>query len=211
MKISKQGLELIKSFEGCRLKAYQDIGNVWTIGYGHTGNVKSGDIITQKQADELLLKDLERFEKHVNIYVPIYDFNQNQYDALVSFAFNIGNIRELTANGKNSVSDIKKLIPQYCHVKGVKVNGLVRRRNAELKLFNTKTKKIKKYYAKCNKNETSIVEALKDVGEKDTSFENRKKIATKNNIKNYSGTANQNIKMLNKLKKGTLLKWNHLR
>lgn len=211
MKISKQGLELIKSFEGCRLKAYQDIANVWTIGYGHTGNVKSSDIITQKQADELLLKDLERFEKHVNIYVPIYDFNQNQYDALVSFAFNIGNIRELTANGKNSVSDIKKLIPQYCHVKGVKVNGLVRRRNAELKLFNTKTKKIKKYYAKCNKNETSIVEALKDVGEKDTSFENRKKIATKNNIKNYSGTANQNIKMLNKLKKGTLLKWNHLR
>lgn len=206
MKISKQGLELIKSFEGCRLKAYQDIANVWTIGYGHTGNVKSSDIITQKQADELLLKDLERFEKHVNIYVPIYDFNQNQYDALVSFAFNIGNIRELTANGKNSVSDIKKLIPQYCHVKGVKVNGLVRRRNAELKLFNTKTKKIKKYYAKCNKNETSIVEALKDVGEKDTSFENRKKIATKNNIKNYSGTANQNIKMLNKLKKGTLLK-----
>jgi hypothetical protein len=124
----------------------------------------------------------------------------------VSFAFNVGNIRELTANGKNSISDIKKLLPQYCHVKGVKVNGLVRRRNAELKLFNTKTKKIKKYYAKCNKNETSIVEGLKDVGEKDTSFENRKKIATKNNIKNYSGTANQNIKMLNKLKKGTLLK-----
>lgn len=206
MKISKQGLELIKSFEGCRLKAYQDIGGVWTIGYGHTDNVKSGDIITQKKADELLLKDLERFEKHVNTYVQIYDFNQNQYDALVSFAFNIGNIRELTANGKNSISDIKKLIPQYCHVKGVKVNGLVRRRNAELKLFNTKTKKIKKYYAKCNKNEISIVEGLKDVGEKDTSFENRKKIATKNNIKNYSGTANQNIKMLNKLKKGTLLK-----
>lgn len=206
MKISKQGLELIKSFEGCRLKAYQDIGGVWTIGYGHTDNVKSGDIITQKEADELLLKDLERFEKHVSTYVPIYDFNQNQYDALVSFAFNIGNIRELTANGKNSISDIKKLLPQYCHVKGVKVNGLVRRRNAELKLFNTKTKKIKKYYAKCNKNETSIVEGLKDVGEKDTSFENRKKIATKNNIKNYSGTANQNIKMLNKLKKGTLLK-----
>jgi GH24 family phage-related lysozyme (muramidase) len=206
MKISKQGLELIKSFEGCRLKAYQDIGGVWTIGYGHTDNVKSGDIITQKEADELLLKDLERFEKHVSTYVPIYDFNQNQYDALVSFAFNVGNIRELTANGKNSISDIKKLLPQYCHVKGVKVNGLVRRRNAELKLFNTKTKKIKKYYAKCNKNETSIVEGLKDVGEKDTSFENRKKIATKNNIKNYSGTANQNIKMLNKLKKGTLLK-----
>ena len=90
MKISKQGLELIKSFEGCRLKAYQDIGGVWTIGYGHTDNVKSGDIITQKKADELLLKDLERFEKHVNTYVPIYDFNQNQYDALVSFAFNIG-------------------------------------------------------------------------------------------------------------------------
>lgn len=206
MKISKQGLELIKSFEGCRLKAYQDIGGVWTIGYGHTDNVKSGDIITQKEADELLLKDLERFEKHVSTYVPIYDFNQNQYDALVSFAFNVGNIRELTANGKNSISDIKKLLPQYCHVKGVKVNGLVRRRNAELKLFNTKTKKIKKYYAKCNKNETSIVEGLKDVGEKDTSFENRKKIATKNNIKNYSGTANQNIKMLNKLKKGTLVK-----
>ena len=158
MKISKQGLELIKSFEGCRLKAYQDIGGVWTIGYGHTDNVKSGDIITQKEADELLLKDLERFEKHVSTYVPIYDFNQNQYDALVSFAFNVGNIRELTANGKNSISDIKKLLPQYCHVKGVKVNGLVRRRNAELKLFNTKTKKIKKYYAKCNKNETSIVE-----------------------------------------------------
>jgi lysozyme len=65
MKISLEGLSLIKKFEGCRLKAYYCSGGVLTIGYGHTGGVKETDTITQEEADELLEKDVLKFEEYV--------------------------------------------------------------------------------------------------------------------------------------------------
>ena len=89
-KLSENGLQLIKKFEGCKLKAYKDIGGVYTIGYGHTKNVKKGMTITQKQADVFLKEDCNKFVDHINKYMDTYNFNQNQFDALVSFAFNIG-------------------------------------------------------------------------------------------------------------------------
>ena len=101
--LSTNGLNLIKKFEGCSLKAYKDVGGVWTIGYGHTG-VKQGMKITKKQADKYLKSDCNRFVNHVNTYMDKYNFNQNEFDALVSFAFNIGNINQLTNNGKRSRS-----------------------------------------------------------------------------------------------------------
>ncbi|ROZ86902.1 lysozyme [Pseudomonas neustonica] len=88
MQISPKGLELIKSHESLQLDAYLCPAKVWTIGYGHTGDVVRGQRITEAGADKLLLNDLQRFEKAVNaVLVPL---DQDQYDALVSFAFNVG-------------------------------------------------------------------------------------------------------------------------
>ena len=114
-KLSDNGLKLIKKFESCRLKAYKDSGGILTIGYGHTGDVKNNMVITQQQADNLLKTDCERFVNHINKYMDIYNFNQNQFDALVSFAFNIGSINQLTNNGKRKLKEISNKIPLYCN------------------------------------------------------------------------------------------------
>ena len=87
---SPNGQTLIKKFEGLRLTAYQDMVGVWAIGYGHTGpDVKPGLTITQQQADQLLINDLVRFNNGVNALVTV-KLNQNQFDALVSFSYNLG-------------------------------------------------------------------------------------------------------------------------
>ena len=137
MKISNKGIDLIKEFEGCRLEAYKDPAGVPTIGYGHTSGVQMGQKITLEQAEEYLREDIERFENHVMRYNGTYRWNQNQFDALVSFAFNLGSINQLTANGTRSIEDISAKIPEYCHAGGKKLNGLVRRRAAEKELFDT--------------------------------------------------------------------------
>ena len=138
--ISAAGIALIKRFEGCRLTAYKCSAGVWTIGYGHTSGVHGGQAITQAQADALLRKDLEKFERYVNstAYVPITaQLNENQFAALVSFAFNCGqgNLKRLCA-GRNTVQ-IAAAMPQYCTAAGRKLPGLVQRRAAEVALFNT--------------------------------------------------------------------------
>ena len=80
---------MIKHFESCKLTAYQDSVGVWTIGWGHTAGVKKGDNWTQDEADDILLNDLEKFEGYVNQYVKV-PLTQNQFDALVSWTFNLG-------------------------------------------------------------------------------------------------------------------------
>lgn len=139
MKLSKTGLDLIKSFEGCRLIAYQCAAGVWTIGYGHTKGVKAGDKITQAEAEKLLEQDCSRFVIHVNDVNDTYhyNFNQNEFDALVSFAFNIGNIRGLTLNGQRNKFQIGYNMQYYCNAGGKKLAGLVRRRAAEYDLYVT--------------------------------------------------------------------------
>lgn len=134
MKINEAGLKLIKSFEGCRLKAYQDSIGVWTIGWGHTRNVKPGQTITQKQADDFLLKDLAKFEKAVNDLKR--DFNENQFSALVSFAYNCGagNLKAL-CNGRSEAEIGSKML-LYNKASGKVLAGLTRRRMAENKLYN---------------------------------------------------------------------------
>ena len=138
--ISAVGIALIKRFEGCRLTAYKCSAGVWTIGYGHTSGVHSGQAITQAQADALLWQDREKFEWYVNstAYVPITaQLNENQFAALVSFAFNCGqgNLKRLCA-GRNT-AQIAAAMPQYCKAAGRKLPGLVQRRAAEVALFNT--------------------------------------------------------------------------
>ena len=137
MRTSQRGIDLIKSFEGCRLKAYRDIGGTLTIGYGHTQNVYDGMTITQEEADSMLVYDLMKYEDKINKYYPTYYFNQNQFDALVSFCYNIGNIDELTNRGLLSISKIPETMALYNKCKGKTVQGLVNRRNKEIELFNT--------------------------------------------------------------------------
>ena len=135
--ISENGLALIKRFEGCRLTAYQDSVGVWTIGYGHTLDVSKGRTITQQQADHYLRADCANAEKAVNRYIHIYHWNQNQFDALVSFTFNCGsgNLRTLLNGGTRSISQISEKIPAYRKAGGKVLQGLVNRRAAEKTLF----------------------------------------------------------------------------
>lgn len=140
-KIGQAGLTLIKQFEGCRLVAYQCSAGVWTIGYGHTAGVYKGMKITQAEAEAYLLQDVAKFEKYVNnlSYVPFTDqLNQNQFDALVSFAFNLGqgNVKKLCTG--RVMNQIPSAMQQYCKAAGKTLPGLQRRRKAEAALYNKK-------------------------------------------------------------------------
>ena len=141
-KINKAGFDMIKSFEGCKLKAYKCLKSeqYYTIGYGHYG-IKDGNMtITQDQAESLLLSDLEHFEDHVekidNNYN--YNFNDNEFSALVSFAFNIGGIIQLTQGGKRSKAEIADAMLLYNKAGGSVLTGLSNRRKKERELFLTK-------------------------------------------------------------------------
>lgn len=143
MKISDKGLVLIKSFEGCHLDAYKCPAGVWTIGYGHTKGVYQGMKITQSQADSFLREDCNRFEKNVNSFASKYNWTQNEFDALVCFAFNIGSINKLTGTpaGTRTKEEIAATIRAYNKdATGKVLPGLVRRRQAEYELFTTGVK-----------------------------------------------------------------------
>lgn len=145
--LSENGLNLIKSFEGCRLTAYKCLPTevYYTIGYGHYGSdVKAGMKITEKQAEELLLQDCKKAIKNVNSFMSKYNFNQNQFDALVSFAFNVGSINQLTASGTRTLEQISSKITAYNKSGGRVIAGLVKRRAKEKELFDTPTSTTKK-------------------------------------------------------------------
>lgn len=139
MKASYNAIKLIESFEGCRLKSYKDAVGIWTIGYGHTKGVTAGQTITQKKAEEYLREDIVTAERHVNSYYDRYKWNQNEFDALVSFAFNIGSITQLTNNGKRTITEISNKILAYNKAGGKELVGLTRRRQAEKALFDKPT------------------------------------------------------------------------
>jgi len=139
MKISDNGIDLIKAFEGCELEAYQCSADVWTIGYGHTRGVSEGDVFSQEDADTTLRKDLEEFESYVSDLVTI-PLTQYQFDALVSWTFNLGptNLGEstmLTRINDSKFLDVPYEIQRWNKAGGKVVAGLARRRAAEAKLF----------------------------------------------------------------------------
>ena len=217
MKTSSKGVSLIKQFEGCRLIAYKCPAGVWTIGYGHTAGVKEGDTITQETADAYLRNDLEKYEKAVMNYDGIYHFNQNQFDALVSFTYNcgVGNLKNLTQSGKRTLAQISTKLLLYNKAGGVVLRGLQRRRVAEKELFDTPIKTDRtdttKYYPQYNGDSPRVDEVLKAVGaDKDydmsqsKAYLRRKPIADTNSIKNYTGTAPQNNKIIKLAKDGKL-------
>lgn len=118
MLVSIKGIELLKKFEGCSLKAYQDIKGVWTIGYGHTGtDIKSGLVIDQKNADDLFLADIGKFEIIVQDLAFDPPLKQNQFDALVCLAYNIG--KEAFLN-----SSLLKLIKENADIESIKKDWL---------------------------------------------------------------------------------------
>lgn len=139
MKTSQLGIDLIKNFEGCKLAAYKDIVGVPTIGYGSTLGVKMGDVITQAQAEDLLVEDLAPVEIAINSLVKV-PLNQNQFDALASFVFNLGRrslelstLLRLINRGqfKNAADEFDR----WVRAGGVVSQGLVKRRAKEKMLF----------------------------------------------------------------------------
>lgn len=139
MNLSRTGLELIKSFEGLRTKAYRCPAGVWTIGYGSTGrHVREGQIITPERAEELLRGDLMRFEEAVRRYA--LPATQGQYDAMVGLAFNIGitAFARSTLVRRHRAGDHEGAADEFLkwNKAGGRVRpGLVRRRAAERRLY----------------------------------------------------------------------------
>jgi lysozyme len=141
MQTSQNGIDLIKSFEGFRAKAYLDVGGVLTVGYGHTGaDVPIISPITEHDAEKVLKKDLRIAEITVNGAVngPL---NQNEFDALVSLCYNIGSGHFLHSNLLFDLNhcepreDVARHFMWWSEIRGVKSDGLVRRRKAEAELF----------------------------------------------------------------------------
>ena len=145
MKVNKQGIQLVKSFEGCFLNAYLCPAKVWTIGYGNTKYqngtaVKQGDKITQEQAEALLSDILAEFSKDVSKLIKV-ELNDNQFSALVSFTFNLGVgalskstlLKKVNANPNDKT--IESEFMKWVSAGGKRLNGLVRRRTAESNLY----------------------------------------------------------------------------
>lgn len=140
MKVSQRGIDLIKMYEGLRLRSYWDApGGVWTVGYGHTKTARRGMNITPDQAEELLKKDVADHSRFIDLYVTV-PLNQNQYDALASFTFNLGggalkNSTLLRKLNKGSYAGAADEFLRWTKAGGKVLKGLVRRREAERKLF----------------------------------------------------------------------------
>lgn len=140
MKLGAAGKALIQSFEQCRLTAYMDGGGVWTIGWGHTGReVHEGLTCTQEQADAWFDQDVAVAVNALNKALDVA-VNQNQFDALVSFTFNVG-VRHATQSTLLRDVNAKRFaeaadeFPKWCHDNGETIPGLLRRRRAEQALF----------------------------------------------------------------------------
>jgi lysozyme len=141
MQTGREGIELIKGFEGLRLSKYQDIVGKWTIGYGHLILPKESfpNPLTEKQAEDLLRKDLGNSEAGVTRLVKV-KLSQQQFDALVSFTFNlgVGNLQSSTLLKKLNAGDYSGAADELLRwnkAGGKEVAGLTRRRAAERKLF----------------------------------------------------------------------------
>jgi lysozyme len=139
MKISKNGLNLIKHFEGCELEAYKCPAGVWTIGYGHIKTAVEGMTITQHQADDMLIEEMNEYEGYINNSV-LVDLTQNQFDAMVSWVYNLGN-GNLNAStllkvlNSGDYAGVPAQMMRWNKAGGKVLEGLTRRRQAEADLF----------------------------------------------------------------------------
>ena len=139
MKISVEGLALIKKFEGLELNAYQCAAGVWTIGYGHTKGVFEGQTIQKAEADEMLVEEMDEYEKAVNDAVTI-SIDQCMYDALVSWTYNLGptnlkNSGMLKVLNQGRYDLVPDEMRRWNKANGIVLDGLIKRREAEAQLF----------------------------------------------------------------------------
>jgi len=139
MQISAEGLSLIKKFEGCKLEAYLCPAGVWTIGYGHTKDVKEGDKINKEEAEYLLQEEMLEYEGYVNDYVEV-PLEQHQFCALVSFCYNLGggSLKKSTllkVLNEGKYEEVPAQIRRWNKSNGEVLEGLVRRREAEAIMF----------------------------------------------------------------------------
>ena len=139
MQLSEKGKTLIKKYEGLKLSAYKCPAGVWTIGYGHTAGVFAGQKITQKQADEIFDKDIKQFEKIVLELCKV-PLKQGQFDALVSFVYNVGktafvNSTLLKLLNQKKYTAAANQFTRWVYANGKKLQGLVKRREEEKELF----------------------------------------------------------------------------
>ena len=139
MKTSQYGIDLIKHFEGCELKAYKCPAGVWTIGYGHTKGVEPGDEWSEDHANHMLEVELEEYEGYVSKYVTA-PLGQNQFDALVSWTYNLGG-GNLSASTMLKVlnageyEEVPNQMLRWNKAGGKVLEGLTRRRQAEGDMF----------------------------------------------------------------------------
>lgn len=150
MKASKPAYRLIHTFEGCRLHAYKCPAGIWTIGWGHTAGVYEGMTITREQADSLLEQDIRVFEDNLTFILGLDDKNrmpnglpisQHQFDALLSFTYNVGTgnlsdstlLRKVKANPNDP--SIRREFSRWIYGGGKRITGLVRRRKMEADLY----------------------------------------------------------------------------
>lgn len=140
MKTSQAGIDLIKEFEGCKLKPYKDVVGLLTVGYGHRIAEADNRDYTQEEVDEFLRSDLERFERGVLTYITV-PLTQGQFDSLVCFSYNLGlgtlqrsTLRQkiLRGDGEGAAKEILR----FDKAGGAVVKGLTNRRIAEYRMFN---------------------------------------------------------------------------
>lgn len=209
MKISKNGLQMIKNFEGLILVANNKLDGVWTVGYGCTVGIRPHQRITEKEAETMLLRELEKHETYVNKYVNQLKLNQNQFDALVSFSYNCGygNLKNLVADKNGKATRDKKTIAEkmllYNKCNGKVMRGLANRRKKEHELFCSKdlhTVEKSSTIKKTNvNNNMSLVEICRILyGKSDFNF---RKELYENCIGSslYIGSIRQNLKLKNYL------------
>ena len=139
MNISNTGIDLIKHFEGCETEAYLCPAGVPTIGYGHIKGVQMGDVITEAQAHEMLVEELDEYESYINDLVTV-SLNQNQFDAMVSWVYNLGggNLRASTllkVLNSGDYAGVPAQMMRWNKAGGKVLEGLTRRRQAEADLF----------------------------------------------------------------------------
>jgi len=142
MNTSTEGIELIKHYEGCELKAYRCPADVLTIGYGVTKGVTEDMEITQQQADEMLEAELVEYEHYLDNMVKV-TLNQNQYDSLIAWIYNLGptNLKKSTlliVLNNGNYENVPDQIKRWNKANGKVLNGLVKRRNSEALLFEGK-------------------------------------------------------------------------
>lgn len=213
--MNKEGLALLKSLEGCRLTAYK-LSNekYYTIGYGHYGaDVKKGQTITQAEAEALFLKDLEKFEKHVdNVAVKKFGaLTPNQHAALTSYCYNrgLGGLKELV-NNSGSLQELGNNFPRYWGSNVTYKTALINRRKKEQALFfngaaqTTPATNASVCYPRYVGVSNYLDTIFKIIGAPYGNVAKRRPVAVANGISNYSGTYSQNIQLIRLAKQGNL-------